>query len=156
MCLAEKVLEVPEGPVPGINIKIVCNVIAVILKRRGIKREEPDGGDAKVFDVVQFFYKPPEVAYTVTAAVMECLDMQFVNSVSLFVIPAACLPVGRSLGGNPVFLISSGRSDSSRRLAPRCPTTDPCLLTAGAGFGHDKKRAIIYGQTLITSVYHYI
>ena len=41
-----------------------------------------------------------------------------------------CLPVGRSLGGNPVFLISSG-----------CPTTD---------FGHDKKRTTVYTHSLFS------
>ncbi len=60
----------------------------------------------------------------------KCLS---INTDRLVVIPAVLKPVEATLAKtrieNPVISIPSG-----------CPTKAPCLLSAGAGFGHDKNK----------------
>ena len=58
----QKTLEVGNRAVIGVDVTIVGNIITVIAQRGGIKRQQPDGGDAKIDDIIEFFCQAGKIA----------------------------------------------------------------------------------------------
>ena len=54
----EQRLEVGDGAVVGVDAHEIGNVVAVVLVRRGIHRQQPDAIDAELLDVVEFSAMP--------------------------------------------------------------------------------------------------
>ena len=77
--LAQKELEVPEGPVGAVDPPVVGDVVAVVTQRGGIEREEPQGRHPQVLEVVQPGDEPPEVADPVAVGVLERPDVDLVD-----------------------------------------------------------------------------
>src|ERR1051325_3342441 len=75
----EKRAEIFERSVIWINVVVIGDVVAVILKRRRIKREQPDGSDAELLQVIELFDKPAKVADAVAVAVMKSFDVELVD-----------------------------------------------------------------------------
>ena len=61
--------EIAERAVARIDAVIVGDVVAVVLARRGLKRHQPDRGDAESMQVVDAAQQPLEVADTITVRV---------------------------------------------------------------------------------------
>ena len=77
--LADKVLEVVHPPVGRVDVLVVGNVVAVVAQRRGIERQQPQGGDAEVLQVVELAAQPLKVADAVVVGVEEGLDVQLID-----------------------------------------------------------------------------
>jgi len=58
----EDFLEVGERAVGGVDFGVIGDVVAVVLQRRGIEGQQPDGGDTGVLEVVELLGKSLEVA----------------------------------------------------------------------------------------------
>ena len=75
----EEGAEVFEGAVARIHREVVRDVVAIVPERRGIEREQPEGGDTKFGEIIQSLDQTPEVAEAVAIAVLERFDVKFVN-----------------------------------------------------------------------------
>ena len=53
------------------NIHVVGNIVAAVHTGRGIQRRKPDAVTAKGFDVIQLFAHTPQIAHTVTVAILK-------------------------------------------------------------------------------------
>jgi hypothetical protein len=61
------------------DVVVVGDVVAVIASRRGVERQQPDGVDAEVLDVVEPLGKAAKVADAVLIAVVEGTDVDLVD-----------------------------------------------------------------------------
>ena len=77
--LFEKALEIVEVAVDRIDGAVVGDVVAVVAQRRRIERQQPEGGDAEVLQVVELFDQAGKVADAVAVAVHEGADVDFVD-----------------------------------------------------------------------------
>src|SRR5205807_4598145 len=78
VCGVEERAKIVERSVVWIDVVIIGDVVAVITQRRWIKGQEPDCGDAKLLEIVEFLDQTAEIANPVAIAVMEGLDVQLV------------------------------------------------------------------------------
>src|SRR5579862_4423343 len=107
--LSDEGTEISACAVLRMNVTIVGDVVAVVPARRGIERQQPDGVDAEVLDVVQPFGESAKVADAVTVAVVESADVHLVDDRVLVPERVAhrrglrrrrrCLRYGRSFDG---------------------------------------------------------
>ena len=96
--LAQKQLEILESAVDRMDVRVVGDVVAVVRKRRRIKRQQPERGDAEVLKIIELFGQAREIADAVAVAVAEGADMQFINDrvfVPERIVPER-IPAGRS------------------------------------------------------------
>ncbi len=63
--LADEEAEVADRAVRRVDVHVVGDVVAVVAQRRRIERQQPDGGDAEVAQVVELLRQPAEIADTV-------------------------------------------------------------------------------------------
>src|SRR5262245_53058184 len=71
--------EILERAVARMDAFVMCDVVAVVTKRRRVEGEQPDARDAKALDVVDLFCKPAEVADAIAIAVEEGADVNLIN-----------------------------------------------------------------------------
>jgi hypothetical protein len=57
-----KVLEIPEGAVVGVHSLVVGDIVATVLERGWVVRQEPDRRDAEVLEVVELLRQSGEIA----------------------------------------------------------------------------------------------
>ena len=77
--LAQEVAEVVAACRRRVDVGVVGDVVAVVLQRRGVERQQPDRGDAEVLEVVELRGQAAEVADAVAVAVVEGADVQLVD-----------------------------------------------------------------------------
>jgi hypothetical protein len=77
--LAHEPLEVGHGAVRRVDVGVVGDVIAVVAPGRWVERQQPDGGDAQVLEVVELLRQAAEVAHAVAVAVEERADVGLVD-----------------------------------------------------------------------------
>jgi len=77
--LPDEGLEIPEGAVVGVHSLVVGDIVATVLERGWIVREEPDRRDAQVLEVVELLRQSGEIADPVAVAVVERTDVQLVD-----------------------------------------------------------------------------
>ncbi len=77
--LVDELFEVLARAVGGVDLAVVGDVVPVVLAWRGVERQQPDGVDAEVLDVVQLLDDAAEVADAVVVAVVERADVQLVD-----------------------------------------------------------------------------
>jgi hypothetical protein len=77
-CIDEP-LEIVQCAVDRIDRRVVCNVVAVVSKRRRIERQQPQARDAEVVQVRKLLCEPGEIAYAVRIAVVESADVHLVD-----------------------------------------------------------------------------
>ncbi len=75
----DKALGVGHGPVVRVHSLVLGNVIAVVAPRRRIERQQPDGVDAQLGDVVELGDQARKVADTVVVGVKERLDVDLID-----------------------------------------------------------------------------
>ena len=49
----QELFEIVQGAVGRVYGEIVGNIISVVLERRRVERQKPDGGNAKIFEIIQ-------------------------------------------------------------------------------------------------------
>jgi hypothetical protein len=59
--------------------EIISYVVAVVLERRRIKWQEPDCGDAEIFQILELARKAAKIPHAVVVAIVEGPDMGFVD-----------------------------------------------------------------------------
>ena len=79
MRLAQEVPEVGGRAVVRMHAVVVGDVVAVVLERRRVERQQPHRVDAEVADVRQALRQPGKVADAVVVAVAERLDVHLVD-----------------------------------------------------------------------------
>ena len=75
----EKRLEIVQRAVVRIDVVIIRDVVAIIAQRRGIKRQQPDRGDAEFLEIIELLDQSAEIADAVAVAVVKGLDVQLVD-----------------------------------------------------------------------------
>ena len=75
----DEALEILHRPEIGIDVAIVGDVVAVIAAGRGIERQQPQRGDAKILQVAELFGQPCEIADAVIVAVGKGLDVELID-----------------------------------------------------------------------------
>jgi hypothetical protein len=76
---ADEEPDVAHRPVARVDRPVVGDVVAVVAQRGRVERQQPDGGDAQVVQVVELGDQPAEVADAVVAGVAEGADVQLVD-----------------------------------------------------------------------------
>ena len=76
---SRNVSEILELAVLRMDVGVVGDIVAVVLERRGIERQEPDRGDAQVLKVVQFLGQPAKIANSVAFAVEKGANVNFID-----------------------------------------------------------------------------
>ena len=66
-------------PVVRVDRPVVGDVVAVVAQRRGVERQQPEGRDAQVVQVVELRDEAPEVADAVVVAVAERPHVELVD-----------------------------------------------------------------------------
>ena len=79
MRLLQKVLEIAQRAIGGMDIVVVGDVVAVVAPGRREERQQPDGGDAQVLQVIELFGETAKVAHAVVVAVVEGAHVDFVD-----------------------------------------------------------------------------
>src|SRR5258708_19727599 len=80
MGLAQKYLEVAKRAIGRVDVTKIRDVIAIIFPRRRIERQQPNRGDAQIFQVVELFGKAAEITYSVAVLIEKCSDVKFINN----------------------------------------------------------------------------
>ena len=76
---AHQAAEVAHGAVGRMDAAILGDVVAVVLQRRRIERQHPQGGDAEVLQIVELLPHAFEVADPVIVGIVEGLDVRLVD-----------------------------------------------------------------------------
>jgi hypothetical protein len=71
--------EIPEGAVVRMHSLVVGDIVATVLERGWVVRQEPDRRDAEVLEVVELLRQSGEIADPVAVAVVERTDVQLVD-----------------------------------------------------------------------------
>src|SRR5467141_728988 len=79
MSCVEKRAEIVKRSIVRINIEIIGDVIAVVAQWRRIKRQQPNGGDAKFLEIIELLDQAAKIADAVAIAVVKCFDVQLVD-----------------------------------------------------------------------------
>ncbi|MNM28348.1 hypothetical protein D3C81_388620 [compost metagenome] len=94
--LGDEALGIGHGPVVAVHAAILGDVIAIVAAWRRIERQEPDGIDAKVGDVIEFGDQAGKVADPVVVGVEIGFDMNLIDHRVL--VPERVLDEGGCLG----------------------------------------------------------
>ncbi len=77
--LAQEHPEIAERAVIRMDSLVVSDVVAVVLQRRGIERQQPQGADAQVLQIVELARQPAKIADAVGISVKESPDVKLVD-----------------------------------------------------------------------------
>jgi hypothetical protein len=122
VCLVDEPLELAHRPVVGVDARVVGDVVAVVAQRRGVERQQPQGGDPEVGEVVELAREPTEVADAVAVGVGEGTHVQLVDDGVLEPQRVVGLGVGTARRGHGLLLVR-GRVRAvgqRRRTAKTC------------------------------------
>ena len=75
----KKRAKILQRSVVWINVEIIRDVIAVILERRRIERQEPERVDTEFLEIIELFDQPAKVSNPICISVVKRLDVQLVN-----------------------------------------------------------------------------
>ena len=114
--LVQEAAEIVQGPVGRVHGAVVGDVVAVVLERRGVEGQDPQGRDPEVGQVLELLGKPHEIADAVAVGIVEALDVGLVDD--RFLVPERLVQGGLSVAGNSRFSVHP-RSGWGRSLGPR-------------------------------------
>jgi hypothetical protein len=75
----DEALEILHRPEIGIDRAVIRDVVAVVAAGRGIERQQPQRGDAKLLQIAELLGQAREIADAVIVAVGKGLDVELVN-----------------------------------------------------------------------------
>ena len=117
-----KCVDVAQGAVHRVDVRVVGDVVAVVAQRRGIERQQPERVDAEILQVGELFDQAAEVADAVGVAVVESADVQLVDDRVL--VPERIVlelreldPWPRAVGGGA---FGAGRRFDHRKYSKSC------------------------------------
>ncbi len=136
--LAHQPAEIAHGAVGLVYRPVIRDVVAVVAQRRRIERQQPDGGHAQRFHVVELLHQAFYIADAVVVRVEERLDVQLVDDgvlvpvrdraidhwASLYLLVTCALDRAHRDGGGRRRQILTGESAGSMRMC----CTLPCQL----------------------------
>ena len=61
------------------DVRVARDIVPVVLQRGRVKRQNPDGRDSEVAQVVQLFSQPAEVPDAVPVTVVESADVDLIE-----------------------------------------------------------------------------
>ena len=96
MRLGDKALGVRQGAVVAVDAAILGDVVAIVAPWRGVERQEPDGVDAEVGNVIKLGDQAGKIADPVIVGVKKRFDMNLIDHCVL--VPERVLDEGRCLG----------------------------------------------------------
>ena len=79
MRFVDELPKVLQRAVVGMYVGVVGNVVTVVAQWRRIERQQPDGVDAQLLDVIELLRQAGEVADAVAVGVVERLDVHLVD-----------------------------------------------------------------------------
>ena len=79
----DQLLDVVDGPVVGVDLGEVGDVVAAVAQRRLVERQQPDAVDPEPLQVVELLGQPAEVARAVAVGVEEAADVDLVEDRAL-------------------------------------------------------------------------
>src|SRR5262245_3147066 len=80
MRLLQKSPEVFQIAILRIDTGVVGDVVAIVLERRGIKWQQPDGIDSQVFQKIKLFGQTQKITEAVAIAVVKGTDVDLVEN----------------------------------------------------------------------------
>ncbi len=103
MRFPQKLAEISQRAIHGMDVEIVRDVVTVVLQRGWIKREQPNRRDSEVAQVFELRLQPAKISRAIAIAVEERADVDLVNDAPL--VPnritlehaQAAFPAGRGL-----------------------------------------------------------
>src|SRR5205085_959802 len=107
----EELLEVAQRAVRGVDAGVLGDVVAIVLQRRRVERQDPDGRDAEVLQVVEAPRETLEVADAVVVAVLEGADVRLVDN---------CVPVPLGIASERDGPTVAGRRCHQVGSVPSC------------------------------------
>ena len=75
----QKLPEILQCSVAGMDGVVIGDVVAIVAQRRGEERHEPNCVDAQFLKVVELCFKPLEIADAISVAVMESADVDLID-----------------------------------------------------------------------------
>src|SRR5438270_103491 len=75
----QKSAKIFQRAVARVDVEVIGDVVTIVPQRRGIKRQQPDGGYAELLQVIESVNQAAEVADTICVAVVKRLYVQLVN-----------------------------------------------------------------------------
>src|SRR5689334_16746452 len=72
-------LEIPKRAVGGMDFRVIGNVVSVVPPGRRKERQQPDGSDAEVLQIIELAAQPAKIPHAVAVAVIEGADMHFID-----------------------------------------------------------------------------
>ncbi len=116
MRLVDERLEILARAVVGMDVAVVGDVVAIVLAGRRIERQQPDGVDPQLLDVIELAEQSAEIADAIVVAVEECTHVHFVDD-GVFV------PEG--VGHGPaIFTVLSQKIIEIRSVRTRLPDAE--------------------------------
>ena len=77
--LVDEAAEVVDDAVVGMHAEEVGDVVAAVLERRGVHRQQPDAVDPEPLEVLELLGQPAQVARAVAVAVVEPAQVDLVE-----------------------------------------------------------------------------
>ncbi len=75
----EKRSKIVQRAVLRIDVPVVGDVVAIVLERRGEERQQPDGGNAQVLDIVEPLGEAAEVADAIAVTIAKRAHVELVD-----------------------------------------------------------------------------
>jgi hypothetical protein len=71
--------EIVHGPVTGMDIHVIGDVITVVAQRGREEGQQPNAGDSQRLQVIQLLVQALKISDAIVVAVREGLDVQLIN-----------------------------------------------------------------------------
>ncbi len=112
--LAQEAAEGGEVAVHRVDPAVVGDVVALVLERRGVERQQPEGGDPQLLEVVELAGEAGEVADAVAVGVRERAHVELVDDGVL--VPEGLVREERAVAGGSPGLGGSGALGGHARV----------------------------------------
>ena len=71
--------EIPQRAIARVDAVVIGDVVAIVAVWRGLKRHQPDGGDAEPLQIIEPAGQPGKITDAVAVGIHEGLDGQAVD-----------------------------------------------------------------------------
>ena len=79
MRLADEGLEVRHPPERRVDVLVIGDVVAVVAQWRGVERQQPQGSDPEILQIIELAAQALEIADPVVIGIKERLHMQLID-----------------------------------------------------------------------------
>ena len=99
LCLLQQFLHVRHGSENGINVVIIRDIVSLVHKGRPVDGGDPDNIHPQIFQVIQFFYNPPQIADAVPVGIVKAFGVNLIGNLAVppFFFHFAVLLLGMAL-----------------------------------------------------------